>query len=146
MTRCESSANRPPTAGFPQVAIRTTPLTTALGLDRVLQACRHATRIRELEKALTLAHEIKAAAPDQQVILTVHEMKCLARNSAELMTLSAQLQSGGVQLGLLTGPLTDLYDPHGLAPRSSPYSPSPSSSTATTSGENPRRPASRRTR
>ncbi|AHH97686.1 hypothetical protein KALB_4324 [Kutzneria albida DSM 43870] len=35
------------------------------------------TRIKfrpELEKALTLAHEIKTAAPDQPVILTVHEM------------------------------------------------------------------------
>jgi resolvase-like protein len=40
------------------------------------------TRIKirpELEKALTLAHEIKTAAPDQPVILTVHEMKRLAR-------------------------------------------------------------------
>ena len=44
------------------------------------------TRIKirpELEKALTLAHEIKTAAPDQPVILTVHEMKRLARNAAE---------------------------------------------------------------
>jgi hypothetical protein len=50
------------------------------------------TRIKirpELEKALTLAHEIKTAAPDQPVILTVHEMKRLARNAAELMSLSA---------------------------------------------------------
>ncbi|MGW3472963.1 recombinase family protein [Saccharopolyspora sp. NPDC000995] len=38
----------------------------------------------ELEKALTLAHEIKTAAPDQPVILTLHEMKRLARNAAEL--------------------------------------------------------------
>ncbi|MFC7641335.1 recombinase family protein [Streptosporangium lutulentum] len=75
------------------------------------------TRIKirpELEKALTLAHEIKTAAPDQPVILTVHEMKRLARNAAELMTLSAQLQGGGVQLELLTGPLTGIYDPHGM--------------------------------
>ncbi|MEG8179754.1 recombinase family protein [Nocardia terpenica] len=75
------------------------------------------TRIKvrpELEKALTLAHEIKTAAPDQPVILTVHEMKRLARNAAELMTLSAQLHRGGVQLELLTGPLTGIYDPHGM--------------------------------
>ena len=75
------------------------------------------TRIKirpELEKALTLAHEIKTAAPDQPVILTVHEMKRLPRNAAELMTLSAHLQGGGVQLELLTGPLTGIYDPHGL--------------------------------
>jgi DNA invertase Pin-like site-specific DNA recombinase len=75
------------------------------------------TRIKirpELEKALTLAHEIKTAAPDQPVILTVHEMKRLARNAAELMALSAQLQGGGVQLELLAGPLTGIYDPHGI--------------------------------
>jgi DNA invertase Pin-like site-specific DNA recombinase len=75
------------------------------------------TRIKirpELEKALTLAHEIKTAAPDQPVILTVHEMKRLPRNAAELMTLSAHLQGGSVQLELLTGPLTGIYDPHGM--------------------------------
>ncbi|MFY9808669.1 MAG: recombinase family protein [Pseudonocardiaceae bacterium] len=75
------------------------------------------TRIKvrpELEKALTLAREIKAAAPDQSVILTVHEMKRLARNAAELMTLSAALHRGGVQLELLSGPLTGIYDPHGM--------------------------------
>jgi hypothetical protein len=39
------------------------------------------TKIRpEPEKALSLAHEIKTTAPDQPVILTVHEMKRLARN------------------------------------------------------------------
>ncbi|MEZ2390165.1 recombinase family protein [bacterium RCC_150] len=75
------------------------------------------TRIKirpELEKAVILAHEIKTAAPDQPVILTVHEMKRLARNAAELMTLSARLQSGGVQLELLSGPLTGVYNPHGM--------------------------------
>ncbi|WUR01742.1 hypothetical protein OG202_21595 [Streptomyces sp. NBC_00310] len=39
-------------------------------------------------------------------MLTVHELKRLARNAAELMTLSGQLQGAGVQLELLTGPLT----------------------------------------
>jgi DNA invertase Pin-like site-specific DNA recombinase len=68
----------------------------------------------EQEKALALAHEIKAAAPEQPVILTVHEMKRLARNAAELMTLSATLQDGGIGLELLTGPLTGIYDPHGM--------------------------------
>jgi DNA invertase Pin-like site-specific DNA recombinase len=75
------------------------------------------TRIKvrpELEKALGLAHDIKQAAPDQPVILTVHEMKRLARNAAELMTLSAQLQAGGIGLELLTGPLTGIYDPNGM--------------------------------
>jgi DNA invertase Pin-like site-specific DNA recombinase len=68
----------------------------------------------ELEKALTLAHDIKQAAAEQPVILTVHELKRLARNAAELMALSAQLQDGGVRLELLTGPLTGIYDPHGI--------------------------------
>lgn len=75
------------------------------------------TRIKvrpEFENALALAHEIKRAAPRQQVILTVHEMKRLARNAAELMTLSATLQARGIGLELLTGPLTGIYDPHGM--------------------------------
>ncbi|QNE17194.1 recombinase family protein [Kribbella qitaiheensis] len=75
------------------------------------------TRIKvrpELEKALALAHDIKQAAPDQPVILTVHEMKRLARNAAELMVLSAQLQAGGIGLELLAGPLTGVYDPNGM--------------------------------
>ncbi|GAB2994162.1 recombinase family protein [Amycolatopsis acidiphila] len=73
------------------------------------------TRIKahpELEKAL--AHEIKTAAPDQPVILTVHEMKRLARKAAELMMLSSQMQGGGVQPELPTEPLTGIYDPHGV--------------------------------
>ncbi len=75
------------------------------------------TRVRvrpELENALTLAREIKHAAPDQAVILTVAEMKRLARNAAELMTLSSALQAAGIQLELLTGPLTGVYDPTGM--------------------------------
>ncbi|GAA0405222.1 hypothetical protein Acor_23110 [Acrocarpospora corrugata] len=75
------------------------------------------TRVKvrpELEKALKLAYDIKEAAPDQEVVLTVHELKRLARNAAELMTLSAQLQSAGMQLELLTGPLTGIHDPNGM--------------------------------
>lgn len=41
-------------------------------------------------------------------------MKRLARNAAELMTLTAALQSDGIQLELLTGPLTGVYDPTGM--------------------------------
>lgn len=66
------------------------------------------------EKALALAHQFKGAAPETPAILTVHELKRLARNAAVLMTLSAQLQAGGVQLELLTGPLTGIYDPNGM--------------------------------
>jgi DNA invertase Pin-like site-specific DNA recombinase len=75
------------------------------------------TRVKfrpELAKALRLAHELKEVAPDQPVILTVHELKRLARNAAELMVLSAELQAGDIQLELLTGPLTGIYDPNGM--------------------------------
>ncbi|WAP55049.1 recombinase family protein [Streptomyces sp. S465] len=68
----------------------------------------------ELEKALALARQFKEAAPETPVIFTVHELKRLARNAAELMTLSAELQAGGIQLELLTGPLTGIYDPNGM--------------------------------
>jgi Resolvase, N terminal domain len=54
---------------------------------------------------------LSAGAPETPVIFTVHELKRLARNAAELMTLSAELQAGGIQLELLTGPLTGIYDP-----------------------------------
>jgi DNA invertase Pin-like site-specific DNA recombinase len=75
------------------------------------------TRIKvrpELEKALTLAHQFKEAAPETPVIFTVHELKRLGRNATELMTLFAELQAGGVQLELLTGPLTGIYDPNDM--------------------------------
>jgi DNA invertase Pin-like site-specific DNA recombinase len=68
----------------------------------------------EFEKALALGRDIKQAAPDQPVILTAHEMKRLARNAAELMGLSAALEAGGIQLELLTGPLTGIHDPNGM--------------------------------
>ncbi len=74
------------------------------------------TRVKErpeLEKALTLAREFKQAAPNQPVILTVVEMKRLARSAAELMSLSSTLQADGIQLELLSGPLQGVYDPNG---------------------------------
>lgn len=75
------------------------------------------TRIKvrpELEAALRLARQFKEAAPDTPVIFTVHELKRLARNAAELMTLSGELQASGIQLELLAGPLTGIYDPNGM--------------------------------
>lgn len=75
------------------------------------------TRVKirpELQKALALAHLLKEAAPETPVIVTVHELKRLARNAAELMTLSADLQAGGIQLEMLTGPLAGIYDPNGM--------------------------------
>ncbi|GAA2626702.1 hypothetical protein GCM10009863_46960 [Streptomyces axinellae] len=78
-------------------------------------ADQHRIKVRpELEKALALAHQFKEAAPETPVIFTVHELKRPARNAAEMMTLSAELQAGGIQLELLTGPLTGIYDPNGL--------------------------------
>lgn len=86
------------------------------GCSRVFSE-KVSTRVKvrpELDNALHLAREIKAAAPDQTVIVTVHELKRLARNAAELMTLSASLQAAGIQLELLSGPLTGVYDPDGM--------------------------------
>ncbi|MFD9864965.1 recombinase family protein [Streptomyces alboflavus] len=74
------------------------------------------TRVKvrpELEKALSLAREIKGAAPDQSVVLVAHEMKRLARSAVELMTLASVLQAEDIQLELLSGPLQGLYDPNG---------------------------------
>ncbi|MFD5616680.1 recombinase family protein [Kitasatospora sp. NPDC127060] len=76
--------------------------------------CRPAARGGRLPAALALANAIKEAAPVQTVILTVHEMKRLARNAAELMQLSADLEDAGISLELLTGPLTGIYDPTGM--------------------------------
>ncbi|BBB00064.1 hypothetical protein RVR_6954 [Actinacidiphila reveromycinica] len=42
--------------------------------------------------------------PDQKAILTVHALKRLARNAAELMTLSGELRAVDVQLERLTDP------------------------------------------
>ncbi|WP_345584321.1 recombinase family protein [Streptomyces prasinosporus] len=92
-------------------------------LDALRPVCKRifsekiSTRVKtrpKLEAALKLAYDIKEAAPDQEVPLTVHELKRLARNTAELMTLSNQLQRAGVRLELLTGPLTGIYDPNGM--------------------------------
>jgi len=68
----------------------------------------------EFDKALALARDITQAAPGQPVILTVHELKRPARNAAELMAVAAALESDGIQLELLTGPLAGVYDPNGM--------------------------------
>jgi hypothetical protein len=54
------------------------------------------------------------------VILTVHELKRLARNAGRTDALSAQLQTCVTGLELLTGRLTGIYDPTlraGIQPR-----------------------------
>jgi DNA invertase Pin-like site-specific DNA recombinase len=83
---------------------------------RTIYSEKISSRVRtrpEFEKALALARQFKEAAPHQRVIFTVHEYKRPARNSAELMALTADLQAAGVELELLTGPLSGIYDPHG---------------------------------
>jgi DNA invertase Pin-like site-specific DNA recombinase len=115
-------AGMPIRIGYARCSTAGQELASQLGaLDRA--DCRRmfsekiSTRVKvrpELEKALALAHEIRQAAPGQPVSLTVHELKRLARNAAELMALSAQLQNAGIQLELLTGPLTGIYDPAGM--------------------------------
>ncbi|MFF1344314.1 hypothetical protein ACFVYT_42095 [Streptomyces sp. NPDC058290] len=47
-----------------------------------------------------MAASSRRPPPETPVIFTVHELKRLARNAAELMTLSAELQAGGIQLEL----------------------------------------------
>lgn len=74
------------------------------------------TRIKirpEYQTALALARDIKSAAHHQAVIFTVHELKRPARNASELMALADDLQKAGIQLEILTGPLTGIYDPGG---------------------------------
>lgn len=77
----------------------------ATGCSRIFSE-KISTRVKvrpELAATLALCRDIRTAAPDQPVIVTVHEMKRLARNAAELMTLSGDLQAAGIQLELLTG-------------------------------------------
>lgn len=71
-------------------------------------------KIRPELEASALVTEIKTAAAPQPVILCVHEMKRLARNAAELMALSATLQTRDVALELLTGPMPGIYNPPGM--------------------------------
>ena len=74
------------------------------------------TRVRvrpKFEAALALARQIKAHAPHCRVILTVYEMKRLARDAAELTALADHLTAHGLVLEMLAGPLPGIYDPTG---------------------------------
>ncbi|ROP37288.1 recombinase family protein [Saccharothrix texasensis] len=74
------------------------------------------TRVRvrpEFEKAFDTCRRIKAHAPHCRVILTVHEMKRLGRDCAELTALADHLTAHGIALEMLAGPLTGIYDPSG---------------------------------
>ncbi|MFI9561027.1 recombinase family protein [Nonomuraea endophytica] len=63
--------------------------------------------------ALTLARQIKAHAPHCRVIATVHEMKRLGRDAAELTALADHLVAHSLVLEMLTWPLAGLYNPSG---------------------------------
>jgi DNA invertase Pin-like site-specific DNA recombinase len=118
----EVHAGRPIRVGYARCSTARQELASQLaaleeaGCTRVFSE-KISTRIKvrpELEQALRLCRDIKDAAPGQAVILTLHEMKRLARNAAELMTLAGSLQAAGIQLELLSGPLTGIYDPNGM--------------------------------
>jgi Resolvase, N terminal domain len=108
----EVPAGRPIRIGYARCSTARQELASQLAaLEKI------STRVKvrpELEQALTPCRDIKGAAPGQVVILAVHEMKRLARNAAELMTLAGALQAAGIQLELLSGPLTGIYDPSGM--------------------------------
>ena len=91
----------------------------------------------ERDEALRLAAAISTRS-DRPVILAVHELGRLARSSAELMTLVAELDAHGIRLEVLTGPLAGIWDPRGtgslLFRR---VSPRPLDSIATTGGKRP---------
>ncbi|MFJ2259782.1 recombinase family protein [Streptomyces sp. NPDC087844] len=77
------------------------------------------TRVRvrpQFEAALRTAREIKPHAPHCRVIFTVHEMKRLGRDAAELTALADHLTAHGLVLEMLAGPLPGIYDPTGAAP------------------------------
>lgn len=108
------------------------PAGVAESLDALELLCKRifsvksSTRVKtrpEQGKALKLPYDSKEAARGQEVILTVHGLKRLAHNAAQPMTLSDQLRTAGVQLALLTGPLTASTTPTAWARCSSPCSP-----------------------
>jgi DNA invertase Pin-like site-specific DNA recombinase len=88
---------------------------TVAGCDPIFSE-KISTRVKirsEFVKAFELARTIKRTVPHQSVILTVHEMKRLARGAAELLAIADDLRTADIGLELLTGPLAGLYDPSG---------------------------------
>jgi DNA invertase Pin-like site-specific DNA recombinase len=88
----------------------------AAGCEHVFQE-EASVRVKarpELTKALRLAVTIRNSGAGQPVILTVHELRRLARDAAELMALSAMLCADGVRLELLTGSLAGIHDPDSM--------------------------------
>lgn len=86
----------------------------AAGCERIFSE-EGSARVRdrpERDKALRLA-AARREPGGPAVMLTVHEVGRLARNAAELMTLTAAMKADGIGLELLSGPLAGTYDPAG---------------------------------
>ncbi|MGC9500894.1 recombinase family protein [Streptomyces sp. WG7] len=85
----------------------------ANGVSRVFseKISTRATQRPELEKAVTLARELRASGV--RVTLVVHEHKRLGRG-IELATLAEDLKAGDVGLEFLTGELKGSHDPSGI--------------------------------
>ena len=86
---------------------------TAVGVTRIFSekiSTRAAVR-PELDKAVTLAREIRASGA--AVTIVVHEHKRLGRG-IELAALAEQLRADGISLEFLTGELQGSHDPSGV--------------------------------
>lgn len=70
----------------------------------------------ELAKALEAALDAARSPGGRAVLVTTNELRHVARNSTELMASAATLQSGGVRLEVLAGPLAGIHDPDGPEP------------------------------
>ncbi|MGY2060817.1 recombinase family protein [Nocardia gipuzkoensis] len=88
---------------------------TAVGCEPIFSE-KISTRVKvrpEFVRTLDLARAVKKAVPQQQVLITVHEMKRLGRGAAELLATAEELRRNDIGLELLTGPLPGIYDPSG---------------------------------
>ncbi|HUR09190.1 MAG TPA: recombinase family protein [Nonomuraea sp.] len=85
----------------------------ATGVTRVFaeKISTRATTRPELDKAITLARELRAAGV--AVTLVVHEHKRLGRG-LDLAALAEQLRAAGIGLEFLTGELQGSHDPSGV--------------------------------
>ncbi|MFC8238283.1 recombinase family protein [Streptomyces sp. NPDC057284] len=72
---------------------------------------RRVTKRPELDRAVTLARELRASGV--AVTLVVHEHKRLGRG-IDLATLAEELKTSGVGLEFLTGELQGQHDPSGV--------------------------------
>nr|WP_225631089.1 recombinase family protein [Streptomyces solaniscabiei] len=68
---------------------------------------------RNFAEALRTARKVEAHTPHCRVIFTVHEMKRLARDAAELTALADHLTAHGLIPETLAGPQPGIYDPTG---------------------------------